>query len=170
MTATIAAAAALRSALVAAALCLAATAAQASEASDVAGRGGFLLGHAYRCGVPVDQLQSSAEVVHKLSSALAADESDKSDADKAFAERFVVSAAADSLGELLPACPVIKRALAEFEKHNPEAGSSGSSTPPAAAPASAGASEPTAAKPSHTRGARATRSIAGSQKHRRPAT
>jgi hypothetical protein len=119
-----------RPALIGAALSLAATGAQAGDASDVASRGGFLLGHAYRCGVQAEQLQPSARLIHDLSSALAGDESEKTEADKTFAERFVVSAVAASLDRLVPPCASIKRELAQLEHHNPEAVASGTSTPP----------------------------------------
>ena len=119
-----------RPALIAAALLLAAGTAQAGEASDVAERGAFLIGHAYRCGVPAEQLQSTAQLVHDLSGALAADDDEKTAADKVFAERFVVSAVADSTGQPLPSCAAVKRELAELERHDPEAAASGSSSPP----------------------------------------
>jgi predicted RecA/RadA family phage recombinase len=90
--------------MIGAVLSLAATGAQAGDASDLASRGGFLLGHAYRCGTQAEQLQPSAQLIHDLASALAGDESEKAEADKAFAERFVVSAVADKPGGLVPAC------------------------------------------------------------------
>ena len=55
---------------VAAALVLAAASAQAGEASAVAERGGFLLGHAYRCGVEDQRLEAPARLVHDLIAAL----------------------------------------------------------------------------------------------------
>ncbi|HEX3537394.1 MAG TPA: hypothetical protein VHU15_11570 [Stellaceae bacterium] len=119
-----------RSALIGAALGFAATGAQAGEASDLASRGAFLLGHAYRCGVKAEQLQASAQLIHDLSAALAGDEGEKAEADKAFVERFVVSAVADSLGALLPSCASVKRDLTELEHHNPETVASGTSSPP----------------------------------------
>lgn len=128
-----------RPVLIAAALCALATAAQAGEASDVADRGGFLLGHAYRCGIKAEQLQPAAQLIHDLAAALAADEDDKTGADKTFAERFVVSAVSDSLGQPLPSCAVIKRELAELDHHNPDAVASGPSAAPAQATLSAGA-------------------------------
>ena|SRR5436305_8017437 len=118
-----------RSALVGAALGLAAAGAQAGEASDLASRGGFLLGNAYRCGIKAEKLQSSAQLIHDLSAALAGDQGETIEADKTFAERFVVSAVAGSLGSLLPSCLSIKRELAQLEHHNPESVASGSSTP-----------------------------------------
>lgn len=120
-----------RSALIGAALSLVAAGAQAGDASDVAERGGFLLGHAYRCGVEAEQLQPSAQLIHDLAAALASDEDEKSGADKVFAERFVVSAVADTAGQPVPSCATVKRELAEFERHNPSAVASGTSSPPA---------------------------------------
>ena len=119
-----------RPALIAAVLLLAAGAAQAGEASDVAERGAFLIGHAYRCGIQAEQLQATAQLIHTLSGALAADDDEKAAADKVFAERFAVSAVADSTGQPLPSCASVKRELTELERHNPEAAASGSSLPP----------------------------------------
>src|SRR5438045_2374396 len=129
-----------RPALIGAALSLAATGAQAGDASDLASRGGFLLGHAYRCGIQAEQLQPSARLIHELSAALAGDDSEKTEANKAFAERFVVSAVAASLGGLVPPCASIKRELAQLEHHNPEAVASGTSSPPEQAHLTNGAS------------------------------
>lgn len=119
-----------RSMLIGAAIGLAAAGAQAGEASDLASRGGFLLGNAYRCGIKAEKLQSSAQLIHDLSAALAGDDGETTEADKTFAERFVVSAVGGSLGSLLPSCASIKRELAQLEHHNPDLLASGTSTPP----------------------------------------
>jgi hypothetical protein len=42
---------------------IAAGAAHASEASRVAERGGFLVGHAYRCGMAAERLDPTAQLV-----------------------------------------------------------------------------------------------------------
>lgn len=146
-----------RPALIAAALLLAAAAAQAGEASDVAERGAFLLGHAYRCGIQAEQLQSTAQLIHTLSGALATDDDEKAAADKVFAERFVVSAVVDSTGQPLPSCAAVKRELAELERHDPEAAASGSSTPPEAEHLSNAAPRQGGAK--HGPGARGARPV-----------
>ena len=146
-----------RSAFIAVAFGLAASNAQAGDASDVAERGAFLLGHAYRCGVQTEQLQPAARLIHDLAAALAADEDDKTAADKVFAERFVVSAVADSLGQLLPSCATVKRELAQLEQHNPDALPSGSSAAPAREHLTSKA--PAHGGPKHARAARAERSV-----------
>lgn len=138
-----------RAALIGVALSLTAAGARAGEASDVASRGGFLLGHAYRCGIKAEQLQASAQLIHDLSAALAGDDEDKADADKTFAERFVVSAVANSLGALLPSCASIKRELAQLEHHNPEAAASGTSAPPKPAHLATAAPGRGAVRPAH---------------------
>lgn len=157
-----------RSALIGAALSLVAAGAQAGEANDIASRGGFLLGHAYRCGVAVDKLQPTAELIHRLSSALAADDDDKSEADKTFAERFVVSAVADAAGDLLPPCAAVKRELAQLEHHNPDAVLSGSSSAPGEALSS---NQVPAATAKPARAKSPARQLTSTQKRRhRPAT
>jgi hypothetical protein len=150
-----------RAALIGAALALAGTGAQAGQASDVAERGGFLLGHAYRCGVKAEQLQPTAQLIHELATALAGDDDEKSGADKVFAERFVVSAVADAVGQLLPSCAAVKRELAQLEQHNPEAVASGSSSPPGEIQRSAAPATPAAAKHAHARVARPGKAPAG---------
>jgi hypothetical protein len=144
-----------RAALIGAALGLAATGAQAGQASDIAERGAFLLGHAYRCGVKAEQLQPTAQLIHELSAAFASDDDDKNSADKLFAERFVVSAVADSTGQLLPSCAAVKRELAQLEQHDPEAVASGSSSPPGEARQPAAPATHAAVK--HARAARVVR-------------
>jgi hypothetical protein len=101
----------------AAALVLAATAAWASEASQLAARGGFLLGHAYRCGVAVDQLEPSVRLVGDLIAALSIDGEEKAAADQTFADDLLASALAKALGDPVPSCALIRRDLARLERH-----------------------------------------------------
>ena len=45
----------------------------AGEAAQIAARGGFLVGHAYRCGVSAEQLRPSTQLMGELIAALAFD-------------------------------------------------------------------------------------------------
>jgi hypothetical protein len=100
-----------------AALLLGAAAAQASEATTVADRAGFLLGHAQRCGVAEDRLERAAAYSKELIAAFAVDDDDRQAAQTEFAERVLASALAAALGDPLPSCGVVKARLAELERH-----------------------------------------------------
>ncbi len=104
---------------VVAALVLLATGAHAGEASAVADRGGFLLGHAYRCGVAAGRLDPSARLVHDLIAALSDDTTEKAAADQAFDDRFLASLLAAALRDPMPSCGLVRSALAQLEQHEP---------------------------------------------------
>ena len=98
-------------------LTLAATAAWAGEASQLAARGGFLLGHAYRCGVAAERLEPSARLVGDLIAALSSDEEERATADQNFADGLLANALAKALGGPVPSCGLIRRDLVRFEQH-----------------------------------------------------
>jgi hypothetical protein len=91
--------------------------AQASEATTLAARAGFLLGHAQRCGVNDRRLEAAAAYSRKLIAAFAVDDDDRQAAQAQFAERVLASALAAALGDPLPPCAVVKVRLAELERH-----------------------------------------------------
>jgi hypothetical protein len=101
----------------AAVLMLGTMAARASEATLLGDRAGFLLGHAHRCGVADARLQPLEPVIGGAMAAFASDEDDNQAADNRFAERFLASALARFLGDLLPSCTVIRSQLARLEQH-----------------------------------------------------
>jgi hypothetical protein len=101
----------------AAALFLATGAASAGEASRVAERGGFLLGHSYRCGVAPDRLQPAARMVEQLIAALSLDSAEEASADQKFIDEVLASGLAQALGVPLPSCAAIRRDFALFEQH-----------------------------------------------------
>jgi hypothetical protein len=101
----------------AAVLTLAANVACAGEASQIAERGGFLLGHAYRCGVAAERLEPSTRLVGDLIAALSIDGEEKAAADQRFADDLLASALANALGDPVPTCALIRRDLARFERH-----------------------------------------------------
>lgn len=99
------------------AVLLAAGTSHAGEASRVAERGGFLVGHAYRCGVAAERLDPTAELVGQLVAALSIDRNELEAADEQFLSEVLVSALASEIGDPLPSCNVIRRQLALLEKH-----------------------------------------------------
>lgn len=94
-------------------------AAQASEATLIADRAGFLIGHAHRCGVEEGRVLRSRGVVDELISAFALDGDDKETAETKFAERFLASALAELIGDPAPSCTFVLARLARFEQHRP---------------------------------------------------
>ena len=107
----------LRLAGCAAALLLAASPTLAGEASQLAERGGFLLGHAYRCGVASDRLQPAARMVQQLIAALSLDSDEETAADQKFIDEVLASGLAEAPGVPLPSCGAIRRDFALFEQH-----------------------------------------------------
>ena len=94
-----------------------ATAAHASDATTVADRAGFLIGHAQRCGVAEARLERSTKRIRAVIAAFAADDQDRDAAQAQFAESITASALAQLLGDKLPSCATIRSTFAEFEQH-----------------------------------------------------
>jgi hypothetical protein len=104
-------------AAVAVAMLIGAAAARASDATTLADRAGFLVGHALRCGVAEARLKRSATLIGDLIGAYALDGDDRNAAQSAFMQRVVASASAKTLGEPLPSCTTVRTQLARFEQH-----------------------------------------------------
>jgi hypothetical protein len=101
-----------------AALMFGSVAVQASEATLLADRAGFLLGHAHRCGIEDARLRHSEGVISDAIAAFALDDEDKETAQTAFAERLLASALAQLLGDPLPSCGTVGAELTRFEQHS----------------------------------------------------
>jgi hypothetical protein len=99
------------------ALMLGAVAARASDATTLAGRAGFLVGHAHRCGVAQDRLERSAALVKDVISAFSLDDEDRKDAQERFDERVLAGALADLLDDIVPSCGAVRSQLALLEQH-----------------------------------------------------
>lgn len=93
---------------------------QATEATIVADRAGFLLGHAQRCGVDEDQLLRAKAFMDQLISAFSADDEDHDAAKTQFTQSILAGALAELLGEQLPSCPEVTTQLTELERHRPQ--------------------------------------------------
>lgn len=100
-----------------AALMFGTVAAQASEATLLADRAGFLLGHAHRCGIADTRLRRSEGVIGDAIAAFALDDEDKETAKTRFAERLLASALAELLGDPLPSCGTVGAELTRFERN-----------------------------------------------------
>jgi hypothetical protein len=77
------------------ALLLGSGVADAANPTQLAETGGFLLGNARRCGVPVERVESAGKVIHDFIAAAAKDSSEAAAADSRFSEIFLASALPD---------------------------------------------------------------------------
>ena len=66
--------------------------AEAADPTLLAETGGFLLGNAQRCGVPVERVERAGKVIHGFIEIAANDPSKAAAADQRFAEIFLASA------------------------------------------------------------------------------
>jgi hypothetical protein len=98
-------------------LLLGATAAPATDATDLAQRAGFLFGHAYRCGISGARLRASAAMVDRLISAYSVSGDDEEAARSDFISLAVVSAEAKQQADQLPSCDVVRQQVSRFEQH-----------------------------------------------------
>ena len=98
-------------------LWLGTVAAEASEATVVADRAGFLIGHAQRCGVDEARLERVAAFGKELIGAFSRDDDEKVAAQTQFAERILASGLAKLIGDPLPSCAAVRSQLARLEQH-----------------------------------------------------
>jgi hypothetical protein len=98
-------------------LLLGAAAAQATDATDLAQRAGFLFGYAYRCGISGARLRASAAMVDRLITAYSISGDDELAARTDFISRAVVSAEAKQAADPLPSCEVVRQQVSRFEQH-----------------------------------------------------
>lgn len=98
-------------------LLLGAASAQASDATDIALRAGFLFGHAFRCGVSDARLKASAAMVNGLIAAYSLSGDDELAARSEFIEHAAVSAGPMRPAEAAPSCDLVRAQLARFERH-----------------------------------------------------
>jgi len=103
--------------IAAGALLLGTMAAYASDATALADRAGFLIGHAHRCGVADMRLEQQKPALDALIAAYASDDDDREAARAQFEERVLASTLAGVLGDALPSCAVVRAQLAQFEQH-----------------------------------------------------
>ena len=94
-----------------------ASVASADDALRIAERGGFLLGQAYRCGSAVEHLENPANLIQSLLSAAAASPDEKTTAEQAFAEQFLVNMITPGHAGLLPSCARVRRELSRLTEH-----------------------------------------------------
>jgi hypothetical protein len=96
---------------------LGSTVAEATDATMLAGRAGFLVEHAHRCGVAEYRLQRSAVLIKQLIAAFALDDEDGEAGQARFDENVLAGALADLLGDPMPSCDAVRSQLAVLEQH-----------------------------------------------------
>jgi hypothetical protein len=92
--------------------------ADAADPTQLAETGGFLLGNARRCGVPVERVESAGKVIHDFIAAAAKDSSEAAAADSRFSEIFVASALPDQDPGAFPSCTVVIQQFDRLERHH----------------------------------------------------
>jgi hypothetical protein len=92
--------------------------ADAADPTQLAETGGFLLGNARRCGVPVERVESAGKVIHDFIAAAARDSSEAAAADSRFSEIFVASALSNQDLDAFPSCTVVIQQFDRLERHH----------------------------------------------------
>ena len=106
--------------------------AKAADPTLLAETGGFLLGNASRCGVPIERVGHAGKVIHDFIAVAANDPNEAAAADRRFAEIFLVNALPEPNPRAFPSCEVVRQQLERLERHHEEARKSGGT--PAASP------------------------------------
>jgi hypothetical protein len=100
-----------------------AAAAAGSTSTGLAETGGFLLGNAYRCGVPAVRVSQAAKVIQDLMVAAAPGATEEKAATSRFAEIFTAAAYPDrSGGAFIPPCKAVITQFERLEQHHQQAG------------------------------------------------
>lgn len=95
--------------------------AEAADPTMLAETGGYLLGNAHRCGVPVERVDRAGNVIHDFIVATAKDSGEAAAADARFTQIFRASAVPGDL-DAFPSCTVVIQQFEKLERHHEEAG------------------------------------------------
>lgn len=106
--------------------------AKAADPTLLAETGGFLLGNASRCGVPIERVEHAGKVIHDFIAIAANDPNEAAAADRRFAEIFLANALPEPNPRAFPSCEVVRQQFERLERHHEEARKSGGT--PAASP------------------------------------
>ena len=98
--------------------------AEAADPTLLAETGGFLLGNAQRCGVPVERVERAGKVIHGFIEIAANDPSEAAAADQRFAETFLASTLPGPNSKAFASCTVVIQQFERLERHHEQAGSS----------------------------------------------
>ena len=92
--------------------------ADAADPTQLAETGGFLLGNASRCGVPIERVESAGKVIHDFIAAAARDSNEAAAADSRFSEIFRASALPEQDPDAFPSCTVVIQQFDRLERHH----------------------------------------------------
>jgi hypothetical protein len=98
--------------------------AEAADPMVLAETGGFLLGNAHRCAVPIERVERAGKVVYDFIAAAAADSNEVAAADLRFAEIFLAVAFPnqDPDADAFPSCTVVIQQFDRLERHHEQVG------------------------------------------------
>jgi hypothetical protein len=99
-------------------LLLGSSVADAADPTQLAETGGFLLGNARRCGVPIERVESAGKVIHDFIAAAAKDSSETAAANSRFSEIYTASALPDQDPDAFPSCTVVIQQFDRLERHH----------------------------------------------------
>ena len=89
-----------------------------ADADRIAVNGGFLLGHAHRCGIQTERVVRAGQLVRELILAAAADARAQEDATSRFAQFFLATAVPDQGdSKLIPSCQTVASEFEKLERH-----------------------------------------------------
>ncbi len=89
-----------------------------ADADRIAANGGFLLGHAHRCGIQTERVVRAGQLVRELILAAAADTRAQEDATSRFAQFFLATAVPDQGdSKLIPSCQTVASEFEKLERH-----------------------------------------------------
>ncbi len=92
--------------------------ADAADPTQLAETGGFLLGNARRCGVPVERVESAGKVIHDFIAAAAKDSNEAAAADLRFSEILSRAALPNQEPDAFPSCTVVIQQFDRLELHH----------------------------------------------------
>ena len=89
-----------------------------ADAGRIAANGGFLLGHAHRCGIPTERVVRAGQLIRELILAAAGDARAQEDATARFAQFFLATAVPDQGdSKLIPSCQTVASEFEKLERH-----------------------------------------------------
>ena len=97
--------------------------AKGADLIQLAETGGFLLGNAYRCGVPTDRVEPAGPVIHAVIAAVSSGSDEDAAADWRFTQIFIASTFPDrDQDALIPPCKTVIAQFERLERHHQQAG------------------------------------------------
>lgn len=96
--------------------------AEAADPTMLAETGGYLLGNAHRCGVPIERVARAEQVIHSFMVAAATNPNEAAVADSRFTAIFLASSRRDPDRDAFPSCTVVIQQFERLEQHHEQLG------------------------------------------------